>query len=59
MVRKSGLSNDLKNGPKTSQALSRQAFSATRFALLSKKGYNLEVAGRAALICAPGPTTWL
>jgi large subunit ribosomal protein L21 len=24
-----------------------------------KKGYNLEVAGRAAFICAPGATTWL
>ncbi|CAM2187246.1 hypothetical protein PSAC2689_70141 [Paraburkholderia sacchari] len=31
----------------------------SRFALRPKKGYNLEVAGRAAFICAPGATTWL
>jgi hypothetical protein len=32
---------------------------ASRFALEAKKGYNLEVAGRAAFICVPGATTWL
>ncbi|WP_146055376.1 hypothetical protein [Paraburkholderia eburnea] len=33
--------------------------SAAQFALKAKKGYNLEVAGRAAFICVSGATTWL